>query len=309
MTLSPRPMGEGAGGEGKSRTMINDNQTNTVYFSAKLREPKFADFCSELVTILNRHHTSHHFLQNTNDIWCRDYMPVQVREDVFIEYRYDPDYLLDRQGGKSKTYPDIVCESISLKTVKTDIILDGGNVIKYGNTVIMTDKIIPENASKYLKADLLKKLGKLFETDNIILIPWIHADKKKEDYGHADGMVRFIDDSTVLVDNWYLRPDADYHEKKVIETLKRQHLEIVPLEFSRPLEKQSEDSWGYLNFLQMRDLLLIPSFGIDQDKEAELQFHRLFPDYSQKGQIEMINSKAIIRHGGVLNCISWNIQS
>lgn len=85
--------------------------------------------------ILDKRSIDYDFLPETNDVWCRDYMPVQVSVSKFIEYRYDPDYLQEKKYRKKKTYPDLVCDRIGLKTFKTDVILDGGNVIKWDNKV------------------------------------------------------------------------------------------------------------------------------------------------------------------------------
>ena len=110
--------------------MINDNQTNMVYFSAILKENPFTAFCNNLVSILQKHGILFRFLENTADIWCRDYMPVQVREDKFIEYVYDPDYLKGRRSHL-RSDASVVCRSAGIKTIKTDIVLDGSNIIKY----------------------------------------------------------------------------------------------------------------------------------------------------------------------------------
>jgi agmatine deiminase len=280
--------------------MITDAQTNLVYFSNLLKD-KQLNFCEELTQVLNRHGYEPKFLENTNDIWCRDYMPVQVSENKFIEYRYDPDYLLDKKGRRLKTYPDIVCETIGIKTIKSNLILDGGNIIKWIDKVILTDKIIPENSPKYLKAAIIYKLKELFEVDEIILIPWY----PKEGYGHADGMIRFIDGERVLVDGYYQKYKPDFWKK--FKTVLRKH-KLVPegLKFNVPA--QSSKNWGYINFLQMKDLLLIPKFGIDEDDLALEQFKEFFPEYAGAGMIEQIDATEIIKGGGVLNCISWNIK-
>jgi agmatine deiminase len=117
--------------------MITDAQTNFVYFSERLKD-KHSNFVNELTKILNRHGYEPKFLKNTNDIWCRDYMPVQVSENKFVEYRFDPDYLLDRKWRRRKTYPDLVCETLDFDTIKSDLILDGGNIIKW------IDKVVPD---------------------------------------------------------------------------------------------------------------------------------------------------------------------
>jgi agmatine deiminase len=280
--------------------MITDAQTDFVYFSELLKD-KHSNFVNELTKILNRYGYEPKFLKNTNDIWCRDYMPVQVSENKFIEYRYDPDYLLDKKGRRLKTYPDIVCDSLNLKTIKSDLILDGGNVIKWIDKVILTDKIIPENSPKYLKAALIDKLKELFEVNEIILIPWY----PKEEFGHADGMIRFIDGERVLVDGYYQKSKPDFW-KKFKAVLTRHNLKPEELKFN--VHAHSSKNWGYINFLQMKDLLLIPKFGVDEDEQALEQFKEFFPEYAKNGKIAQIDASEIIKGGGVLNCISWNIK-
>jgi agmatine/peptidylarginine deiminase len=282
--------------------MITDSQTNFVYFSELLKsKPEFKAFCTNLTSILDRHKISYGFLPETNDIWCRDYMPVQVSDNKFIEYRYDPDYLQEIKFRKKKTYPDIICNRIGLKTIKSNIILDGGNIIKSANKVILTDKIIPENASKYRKAELLDQLKFLFEVDTIILVPW----NAKDIFGHADGMIRFIDDNHVLVDSYFNQHISGLGDK-LYKILKKNKL--TPVEFIFNVPMQSKNNWGYLNYLQMKDLILFPQFGIAEDDLALAQIKEAFPEYAAKAQIEPINSSSIIKEGGVLNCISWNIK-
>lgn len=281
--------------------MITDAETNFVYFSGLLQEnPKYQDFSQRLTDVLKKHNISHGYLPGTRDIWCRDYMPVQVERDRFIEYRYDPDYLLDPLGRSMKTYPDLVCGSIGLKTGKSDLILDGGNVIRWKNKVILTDKVIPENAYHYRKAEQLKKLEETFQVDQVILIPWYPSDI----YGHADGMVRFVDGNTVLVDGYY-KDEKSGMGDKLFRILKSHRLEAVPLEFK--VEKESNLNWGYLNFLQMKDLLLVPHFGIEEDQQALDQIVKLFPDYAARGMVDTIDARVLIKEGGVLNCASWNL--
>jgi agmatine/peptidylarginine deiminase len=282
--------------------MITDAETNYVYFSGLLKsEPKYQSFHEQLIAILTKHKIEYDYLPETWDIWCRDYMPVQVAQDWFIEYRYDPDYLFDRKGRSIKTYPDIVCESIGIKTIKSDLILDGGNVIRWKDKVILTDKVIPENAYHYRKAELLKRLEEAFQVGEIILIPWY----PKEEFGHADGMLRFVDGSTVLMDGHYRNKKSGIGEK-LFRILKSHCLEAVPLEFS--VKNESNHNWGYLNFLQMKDLLLVPQFGIEEDHQALDQIMKLFPEYASKGQVATIEANVLIKDGGVLNCASWNIR-
>lgn len=282
--------------------MIIDDQTNFVYFSGKLKtEPVYRSFYNELTSVLDSHEVHYDFLTDTNDIWCRDYMPVQISEDRFIEYRFDPDYLYKKGYRKWKTYSDLVCDRIGLKTIKSDLILDGGNVIKGINKVILSDKIIPENSAKYLKANLLKEIRTLFEMDTVILIPWY----TKEETGHADGIVRFIDDDHVLIDGYWHNGKSEIGEK-FLKVLRKNRL--IPISFEFNVSKQSKYNWGYVNYLQMENLILFPQFGIEEDIQALNQIKKVFPEYDKKGQIEKIDCSGIIGEGGAMNCVSWNIK-
>ena len=73
--------------------LTTDNDTNTVFFSEWLKND-FPKLYGELHTILEKYHVPHDTLNYTKDYWCRDYMPIQVSDNTFIQYKYDPDYLV-----------------------------------------------------------------------------------------------------------------------------------------------------------------------------------------------------------------------
>lgn len=287
--------------------MIADNQTNTVYLSDLLKsDSRFTKTCNEITTILDSFNIPFKFLESTNDIWARDYMPIQVSKNRYVEYRYDPDYLqgLKPDERDSKTYPDLVCESLKLKTVKSNIILDGGNVIKSTNCVILTDKIFEENKKHYNPTQLTDKLKELFEVDKIVIIPW----DKEEEYGHADGMIRFIDDSTVLI-NGYFR-DKEYSkrfQKEFFGALEHNKLEIKELKYNVPSPNERLN-WAYINFLHTKDLIIVPKFGIEEDQQAFEQIKKYFPEYSNQNRICQVDMNETAKYDGALNCITWTVM-
>ena len=276
--------------------MISDRETNTIYFSEKLKE-HFPHTCNQIIDALDGFGIAPRFLPNTKDIWARDYMPIQVSENKFIEYRYDPDYLQAKKYLHLKSNPEIICESIGLKTTKTNLIIDGGNVIKSSNHVILTDKVLSENRETYTKDKLIGKLNELFEVDHVVLIPW----DKSEFYGHADGMVKFINDETVLIQGYYEDYDIVFRDK-LYGALEKAGLSYNELKFEG--ENIDERSWAYMNFLQTKDIILLPSFGIPEDDIALEQIARHFPLYAD-GKIYKIDMTQIVKEGGALNCISW----
>jgi len=229
-------------------------------------------------------------------------MPVQVNDHKLIQFTFYPDYLIEYEYLKSE--PDSICADLQLNIVKSDIILDGGNVVKSDNCVIMTDKIVIENKHKYNKEQLLTKLRELFEVDRVVLIPWDHGER----YGHADGMVRFIDNKTVLLQGYYnTRKDLfkDDFLDYLLDSLKENHLNYEFLNIDYP--EKINAKFAYLNYLQTKDFILLPSLGIEKDDAAMVEeIKKYFPDYKDK--IQKIKMNSIIAKGGALNCISWTIK-
>lgn len=277
--------------------MVSDFDTNTIYFSELLKtDSRFSETSNQIVSTLETFGANFDFLPDTKDIWARDYMPIQINDSTYIEYRFDPDYLQKTRKGYRdlKTYSDIVCDKIKLQTKKSDLILDGGNFVKSNDCIILTDKIIYENRIVYKKTELIKKLQETFEVEKIVLIPW----DKTERYGHSDGMVRFIDEETVVTQYYF----SDYPE--MLKPLKQAGLKIEFIDYKG--KKNDKLDWAYLNFLQTKDLILLPKFEIEQDEEAFEKIENFYPYY--KGRIAQIDMNDTVIYGGTLNCITWTTK-
>lgn len=281
--------------------MIADWQTNKIHLSDKL----YADFPevskrieSKLIDFGNKPE----ILPNTYDIWARDYMPIQIANGKYLEYRYDPDYL---QGNSEeietrelKTYPDIVCDTIGLRTIKTDIIIDGGNVVKSENAIILTDKVVWENERHYSEKQLIKKLHVLFEVDKVVLIPW----DEECVYGHADGMLRFVNNEKVLISGFYEKADDEF-KKWILESLDKAKIDR---DWLRVSDNEVEDNIAYINFLQTKDLILVPALNRPEDDKAIEEISKHFPKYTDR--IDKVDMREIVRYDGALNCITWTTK-
>ena len=170
--------------------MITDKETNTVYLADGIRH--YMPLAHNLQEALYREGIDMHFLRHTESrkhVWARDYMPIQLDTDRFLQYRYSPDYLKYDQDYIPR-YETIAC-GLHLKCKKTDLVIDGGNVVKLKDKVIMTDKVLKENP-QYTERDLKARLETDLECE-VCLIPW----DRYEIFGHADGMVRSLDDRQI----------------------------------------------------------------------------------------------------------------
>lgn len=277
--------------------MISENYSNLVYFSSLLPERCPKTF-GGLKEVLDRYGVEYRLLDGTNDIWCRDYMPIQVMPHGFELFRYNPDYLQDTDGHRASITDNLEVSRHTAATHISDqrgIVLDGGNVVHDGSKVIMTTKVFEENPWWKVR-DLARHLEYAFGAD-IIFLPW----DSSEIYGHTDGILRIIGPDTVLLTNY-----AQF-DSKMAARFKRclkPHFKRVK-ELRYKVKQLSKDSWAYINWLQTDKVLILPKFNIPEDKLALNQIERLMPDY--KGRIEMVDATDLIKYEGCLNCASWTI--
>ena len=277
--------------------MIQDSQTNFLYLAdtLPLKHPVFYD---RLETILKECQVECRLLPNTKDVWAVDYMPVQVSDNQFVQFKYTPDYLKPAMWHKTITDVDEVCNAIKIKPVKSNIILDGGNISKSRRTVIMCDKVFRENPVLKEK-ELIKALHSVFEVDKIFFVP-----QDMNDFtGHADGMVRFLNEHTVLINDY--SGESPEFQSAFRMSLHNAGLEYIEIPYCPDLNTKDSAKGLYLNYLEMNKVILLPVFGIKEDEAAVKHFEDLFVGYT----VRTVESNEIAVQGGVLNCISWNIKS
>lgn len=274
--------------------MVTDRLTDTVYFSEWALKD-FPETMSDIFALLAKHGVRCGTLSHTKDYWCRDYMPIQVSDTKYVRYMYAPDYLMNKHDRAYITNPDAALAELGIRTVRTQLVIDGGNVIKCPEKVIMTEKVFYENKHIH-RSKVIAELEELFECD-IVFLPW----DRSETHGHADGIVRWVGGNTVLLTAY---EQSRYFARRFHEVLER-YFDVILMSYTtRPRHRQL--TWAYINFLQTDRVIAVPTFHIREDEQALMQIEEAFPDY--KGRIEPIDFSEIINHGGGCNCISWNIK-
>jgi agmatine deiminase len=177
--------------------MITDSQTNFLYLADTLPK-KYPEFYNRFEQVLKSCKIDFALLPDTKDVWAVDFMPIQTATDRYVRFLYRPPYLTEsKKDIKTISDVDAICHAIDVETIKTDIILDGGNVIRSANKVIMTDRVFIDNPG-YERKQLIKELHALLEIDHLYFIP----EQPGDFTGHADGMIRFLDEYTVLVNDY-----------------------------------------------------------------------------------------------------------
>jgi len=256
------------------------------------------------------------------DIWARDFMPIYYRDGKVCKALYNPSYFeqkdikyADRDDQTGIEVADFLKLEVNdfIHSGKENLILDGGNFIHNGQgTAIVTNRLIGDNESLFI--DEIKQVFKTkLGITNLIIVPVEYGDET----GHIDGMVRFIDDKTVLVGSYPSKytneanniPEADYKIGKqfldnLADTLSKT-ITVIRIENSIPKDdKEFPSAFGnYINFLRIGNKVFLPQYNISQDNEALETFHEHFSELQIipiKTDIDKLSSL-----GGVLNCISW----
>lgn len=259
---------------------------------------KTACVAEAIFAALDSLHVKHLELKNTNNYWCRDYMPIMISDDgTYSKFKYYPDYLVEyKTYQKTITNQDEACEGLHLFTpTNMNIIFDGGNYVRCGNKVIMTDKIFSENP-QWSNIELLQHLKDSLCAEEIILLPW----DMKEFCGHSDGMVAPLDEGRILLNGCWKNSDKAFH-KRLLKILEAK-FDVVLLDLDC---KEDKDSWCYLNFLRVGNGILLPCLSENKDSENDIAalktFEKLFPDL----EIIPIYAKPLIKEGGALHCVTW----
>jgi len=282
--------------------MVENKNTNTVYLSDLLQSDiRFKKTCSNLMQILDKHNINYIFIKSTKDIWCRDYMPIQTEKDKFVQFRYEPSYLKEELNLQSD--PKTVCKANNLNPKFSNINLDGGNVVNWINRAIISDRVFDENPEYSDRTKLIDELENLLNAE-IIIIPQINTDMT----GHADGMVRFVDQNTILGND--RNQECKYWRDGINEVRKNHNLKYIDIPFFENKEinrKYPDNAIGcYVNFLEVDNLILLPIFEVAGNKDIEV--FELFKSIFTNRIIETINYNEIGFFGGLLNCTTWTIK-
>ena len=282
----------------RGEIMVPDWETNLVYFS-RLLARRYPASCSRAKRLIEGHGFPVRFLQGTADIWIRDYAPVQISRRRFVKFRYAPDYL---RGYEHLVTNDEICGQLQGlgKINSSDLVVDGGNIVAARTKVILTEKVFRENP-KWKRTEVRKHFQETFHNRTCIIIPMEPLDP----IGHSDGLVRFLDDNRVVV-NDYSKVDPRYG-CKLERALAKHGLEINRLPYrpdKRSRRRVPPATGNYVNFLRVGNLVVVPAHGLPEDDEAVRVLRGLLP----KATVVPLDCRELAREGGCWNCVSWTVK-
>ena len=246
------------------------------------------------------------YLPFTNDIWLRDFMPIQVGPNQFVQFSLTKDYYYQNDRHKW-TNPAPICKSLRVEPViptyyGQPIYLDGGNVIRGYGKAIITEKVFSDN--RIPRENLTNILIDVLKVKQVVFIPVEPGD----DTGHADGMVRFVDERTVVANDYSGIEVSKRFKDRFYGVLGDSGLDVLPVPY-HPVNKRMDGLWVaigcYINFLEADSKIFMPTFDNKvEDDNALARFEEIFGS----GNVIPVPSKEVAMGGGVLNCLTWDVE-
>lgn len=259
-----------------------------LYFSSTLKKPEYTRDANALFSTLELHGEAFCLFDGGKDVWARDYMPVRNHKGDFLSFRYEPSYLKDCPEKRTDYRTDL---RLSFPVHYSSINLDGGNVVfsPSREKAIISDRVFTENP-EWDRKNLEAKLAGLLDA-SVYFIESLPSDMT----GHADGMVRFLSEDTVLINHTSYKHGL---EQRQADALKEMGFNVI--EFPFFWSGSSSAAGSYLNYLETARHIFLPVFDLPTDTSALEMASKLF-----RKEVIPVPLCEIPGEGGALNCISW----
>lgn len=291
---------------------------NTLIISAflqedknKFRKPYGKPVYDDLVKISKTEGISlKEISYHKKNVWCRDYMPIKRADGHLVQFKYAPSYMKGiYKWGKCLPIASEIHEELGISALSSDIILDGGAIEVLGDQAIVSDRVLRDNFPKD-KYEILAEIKEKLKLSRLIVVPEYPYDFT----GHVDGIARFIDSETVLINDDPLpekkgKPKNFYREKLLeqwhysfLMAFENVGLKVEKIPMTQFKNTRDEEHLGlYINFLKMDNLIVMPSFDQKEDDEAVIVLKDLY-----KRDVVPINATKLAPEGGLINCVTWN---
>ncbi|MCC6933719.1 MAG: agmatine deiminase family protein [Deltaproteobacteria bacterium] len=253
----------------------------------------------------------------TNDTWARDHAGITVLEHgnpVVLDFRFNGwgnkfAAELDNQINKGISNLHLFSADISLRS-KKDFVLEGGSVESDGCGTLLTTNhclMAPNRNDRMSKADIENYLLKTFGLNRVLWLNYGHLEGDDTD-GHIDTLVRFCNAKTLAYVKCSDTSDSHYPELQKMEaaltefrTAAGKPYQLVPLPHAEAIWENGERLPAtYANFLIINGAVLMPIYGIKEDKIAVAAIKTAFPNR----EVVEINCRVLIKQHGSLHCVT-----
>lgn len=239
------------------------------------------------------------------DIWMRDFSPSNAANPVMFRYTAEGQGGGRRGQSEADAVQEIlaaVLEAAGLVVGESDLKNDGGNFVDdYAGNVVMSRKFLRDNAlDENAGRDRIRRIT------GATNVAFIEADEQGG-LEHADGVVAFIDDNTLVINSYPEDPAyAAALRADLVAGLPGVaiHEIVTPYDASQILDERFGSACGlYTNLLATPDRIYLPQFGIPEDSEALVNVRKW-----TSREVVPVQSRQVCRMGGGVRCMSWQLR-
>ena len=274
-----------------------------------------------------------------NDAWARDNCPIFVTNGDRMRI---VDFRFNAWGGEvdglysNYKNDDQLTKNLAKKFGQEvyrldDFILEGGSIHVDGEGTCLVTKVclLSKGRNPHLSQLEIEEQLKIYLGVNKVI--WIdngiYNDETNE---HIDNIACFIRPGVVALAWTSDKKDPQYKFSmsayKVLTSstdAKGRPIEVVKIKLPKPIYMTKKESKGiksgthdakarvegdrlaasYINFYQGEKFVILPGFGVPEDKLAKKQLQELYPEK----EIIQINTKEILLGGGNVHCITMQI--
>lgn len=253
-----------------------------------------------------------------DDTWSRDHGPITVYKNgkaTLLDFTFNAwgdkfssskDNLITSRLWKQNAFPRAVHEDV-------DMILEGGSVESDGLGTLLTTStcLLTDTRNAALdKSSIADQLKKILGVKQVLWLDHGYLSGDDTD-AHIDTLARFCNPSKICYvkcedehDEHFASLQAMELELKALRNLSGNPYELVALPMADALyDGDKRLPATYANFLITNHAILLPTYGVPQDKDAISILETCFPER----EIRPINCCALIKQHGSLHCISMQL--
>jgi len=250
-----------------------------------------------------------------DDTWARDSSALCIEENNSLQLL---DFTFNAWGNKFDAAQDnamthALAKCYSKPVKKIPFVLEGGAIESNGVDTIMTTATCMLNQNRnphYNNIEITQRLKEYFGASHILYLNHGYLAGDDTD-SHIDTLARFINKNTVMYVQCNDKTDEHFHQLKLMEEelymiAKERNLQLIALPMPDPIYYQEERLPAtYANFLFVNGAVLVPTYGVRQDREALAIFQQYFPTKEIVG----VDCSILIRQHGSLHCVTMNFAA
>ncbi len=265
-----------------AKTIINKGHDNVIILVDAETKAKYSEIPDDFLLVVAKDH----------HIWTRDFTTVDPYNPV--QFRYSWSTMSQDESIAVQDEFNSFTDQYLVERERTDLILDGGNLVdNYAGKVITTTRFLTDNNLTY--ADGKLKLMELLGVQEVAII-----EPDEEVMAHSDGQVMWLNENTLLVNDYSSSFGTDYKERLLNElttSFPETTIIEVPVQFG-------EGACGInVNSVLTKHAIYVPVFGDNSYENAVMETMK---NNSSKDVIPVM-AKSVCNLGGTVRCLTWQL--